>query len=147
MLGAEASLRKPFTDQRLASTVLRALRSTASWRALGCEERCEVCDPESECRNETVARILHRALPLDIKLNAAVRVIQRKGDLTPAQTETATRMLWGDSNKQISERLGCSARAVSHHVKAVLEKLGVTNRASLLRVLLKDAGDIDPVQD
>jgi DNA-binding NarL/FixJ family response regulator len=58
-------------------------------------------------------------------------------DATPAETLTARErqiavaVSAGESNREIAGRLGISEATVKHHVTAVYDKLGVSNRAEL----------------
>jgi len=54
--------------------------------------------------------------------------------LTPRETEIVRRYREGLSYKEIAVRLGCSPYTVRHHLRAIYAKLGVSNKAALVRL-------------
>ena len=52
------------------------------------------------------------------------------GGLTERELEVLLVLVRGDSNREIGERLGISAKTVGHHVQHVYKKAGVRNRAA-----------------
>jgi DNA-binding CsgD family transcriptional regulator len=57
--------------------------------------------------------------------------------LTPRQTEVARMMLRGLTDKQIAQELGISLHTARRHAETVLDRLGVSSRASVLLALLE----------
>jgi DNA-binding NarL/FixJ family response regulator len=58
---------------------------------------------------------------------------QRRGvqaGLTERELEVLLVLVRGDSNREIGQRLGISAKTVGHHVQHVYKKAGVHNRAA-----------------
>jgi DNA-binding NarL/FixJ family response regulator len=62
------------------------------------------------------------------------------GRLEGRQVEVARLLLLGETDFAISERLGCSERTAKRTVSDVLARCGVSNRASLLLAIFRDAG-------
>jgi RNA polymerase sigma factor (sigma-70 family) len=54
--------------------------------------------------------------------------------LSPREAEIATWYREGLSYKQIAARLACSPYTVRHHLRAIYDKLGVSNKAALVRL-------------
>lgn len=123
--GAHAYVPKPVTPGALLEAVARTVKSTLEWR--GAIEPAEASTG---------------AVSFD--LPAAVARLRKLGGLSPAEAVTAWRLLWGDSNRSIAEHLGCTERTVKFHVAEVLARTGARSRAGLLRVILLDAGVVDP---
>jgi DNA-binding NarL/FixJ family response regulator len=63
----------------------------------------------------------------DERLQAA----SREWKLTPRQTAVLERVVRGDSNKQIAERLRCTENTIEVHVSALLRKAAVDSRVTL----------------
>ena len=122
--GAHAYLRKPQSGAKVLDAVSRTVQSTLDWR-----RALTSSSPDGVVRFD---------------VSAAVARLRYLGQLSPAETITTWRLLWGDSNKRIAELLGCSERTVKFHVADVLARTGARTRAGLLRVLLEDAGIRDP---
>ncbi len=57
--------------------------------------------------------------------------------LTPRQTEVLELMVKGMRNPEIADRLTVSEATVKHHVRAILEKLGVSNRSEAVAVAIR----------
>lgn len=129
--GAHIYLRKPNTAPEILTAVARTVRSTLEWRDALRHSMPAVGPSETP-------------VPVEFDLGAAVARLRYLGDLSPAATLTAWRMLWGDSNRRIAALMNTSARTVKYHVAEVLSRTGARNRANLLRVLLEDAGRADP---
>lgn len=143
-MGAHSYVRKPPNPRAFLLAISAALEATLAWRrAMGQSLRGDQPGPTSyaDAAQEWTAAE-DRPLAFDIK-NAIAR-LERLGTLTPAQTITASRLLWGDTDKEIAAYLGRAERTVKHHVAEILRKTGARNRAGLLRVLLEDAGLRDP---
>lgn len=56
--------------------------------------------------------------------------------LTPAEREVLQALLFGDTKEEIAARTGRSPHTVHHHCKAIYQKFGVNNRASLMALWL-----------
>ncbi|MEM6995267.1 MAG: response regulator transcription factor [Myxococcota bacterium] len=123
--GAHAYLPKPIVPAALLEAVARTIKSTLEWRG--------ALEPAST-PNAAV----------EFNLPAAVARLRELGGLSPAEAVTAWRLLWGDSNRKIASDLGCTERTAKFHVAEVLARTGARSRAGLLRVILEDAGVVDP---
>ena len=55
--------------------------------------------------------------------------------LTPRQQEVVEALWAGASNRQIAERLGCSANTIANHMASIYERLDVKSRFELLAEL------------
>ena len=133
-LGAHAYLCKPIEDSCLLAQVASTVRATHAWRqALG---------QESDWGQET--KQAEESEPISFDLRHALARLRFVAQLSPIQTVTAWRILWGDPDRRIAELLGCSQRTVKYHVSQVLARTGARSRQDLLRVLMEDAGIVDP---
>jgi DNA-binding NarL/FixJ family response regulator len=59
--------------------------------------------------------------------------------LTPRETEIARLVAQGLANKQIAQRLSIELRTVKNHVHHIFEKLGVSNRGAVIRIVFESA--------
>jgi NarL family two-component system response regulator LiaR len=57
--------------------------------------------------------------------------------LTPRQTEVLELMVKGLRNPEIAEKLTVSEATVKHHVRAILEKLGASNRSEAVAIAIR----------
>jgi DNA-binding NarL/FixJ family response regulator len=73
-----------------------------------------------------------RALLADLLLQAAFRQ-QATADLTPGEADVLRLVAQGYTNRQISEELGLSVRAVESHREKIMVKLGLHGRAQFVR--------------
>lgn len=128
-VGAHAYIRKPVSVPALLDAVRDTVRSTLEWR--GVLERTH--NGRSGGKG-----------PLPVDLGAAVTRLKQMGRLSRIDTITAWRLLWGDTNREIAQVLGCTERTAKFHVAEVLARTGARSRTGLLRVLLEDAGVEDP---
>jgi DNA-binding NarL/FixJ family response regulator len=71
-------------------------------------------------------------------MTPALQTVERRGQLTPTERQVALLAAGGRSNKQIAEELFVAVRTVENHLQRVYEKLGVSGRTELGKVL--DAG-------
>lgn len=131
--GAHAHLRRPSSIADMLDAVSRTVRSTLEWRratATGTgAEGLSVDEPPP---------------PVALDMQAAVARIRYIAQLSPAETVTMWRLLWGDSNKRMAELMGCTERTIKFYVAGVLARTGAPSRSALLRVLLEDANIHDP---
>lgn len=65
----------------------------------------------------------------------AASSVSTSGDaaLSEREQEVATMVVYGHTNKEIAERLGITVRTVETHKSNIMTKLGVENRADLVR--------------
>jgi DNA-binding NarL/FixJ family response regulator len=139
-IGADSYLKKPVEPSEILKAVQAAVRSTIEWRAT--VESSDRGDTERSVEAPDGGDPRERVAPID--LARAVGRLREIGALSPTQALVAGRILWGDSDREISEFLGCSLRTANNHVHETLRKLSVRRRTGLLRVLLEDAGEHDP---
>ena len=52
--------------------------------------------------------------------------------LTPYEERVLARILLGESNREIAERLGCTVKNVEYHVTNILKRTGVPTRLKLI---------------
>lgn len=139
-IGAEAYVYKPVAPKKLLKAVKDTVRATTQWR------RTAGQSPVGEQRGGNgVAGAAEGQKAIDFDVDRAISRIAKIGGLTPTQVLTATRMLWGDSDAAIARYLGCGTRTAQYHVRSVLQRLGISNRVQILRVLLEDSGSVDPL--
>jgi DNA-binding NarL/FixJ family response regulator len=131
--GAHVYLQKPVSIQTLLEAVRDTVKSTSEWR--------NVLQRANQPTRRASTTPLRNA-PLDI--DEAVARLKQIGRLSRIDTITAWRMLWGDTNREIAQVLGCTERTAKFHVAEVLSRTGARSRTGLLRVLLEDAGVEDP---
>jgi len=137
--GAHGYIQKPVEDATLLAGIGATVRATQSWRvALGQKSGSDL----PSAADEELLRFESEPISFDIR-HALARV-QYIAGLSPVQTITAWRLLWGDPDQRIAELLGCTKRTVKYHVSQVLARTGARSRSDLLRVLLEDAGVEDP---
>jgi two-component system response regulator FixJ len=78
----------------------------------------------------------------------AAAVLRRAGELTHRQRQVMHLVVQGLSNKEIALRLRISPRTVENYRAWVMEKMGVSNLAALVRVVvLIEAGGTPPLAD
>ena len=87
---------------------------------------------KSVTRDELVASVRlvaggGRCFPASVESQLARNELPKR--LTPRETETLTLLRRGLSNKEIGSALGVSENTAKAHVKAILQKLGVVDRA------------------
>jgi DNA-binding NarL/FixJ family response regulator len=64
------------------------------------------------------------------------------GGLVGRQLDVARLLLLGESDRAIADQLGCSERTAKRAVADVLARCSVSNRASLMLVIFRDAGTL-----
>ncbi|EDM76363.1 regulatory protein, LuxR:Response regulator receiver [Plesiocystis pacifica SIR-1] len=137
--GAHGYIQKPVEDSALLSGIGATVRATQAWRvALGQTGSEELPTPTDEEMQGYQTR------PVEFDIRHGLMRLQFVAGLSPVQTITAWRLLWGDPDQRIAELLGCTKRTVKYHVSQVLARTGARSRSDLLRVLLEDAGVQDP---
>jgi len=72
----------------------------------------------------------------DARAATAVSAAARRWGLTARQTEVLGHVVDGKANAFIAATLGVGARAVELHVSAILDRVGVDNRAALVAAVL-----------
>lgn len=68
---------------------------------------------------------------------ASVAQVPMPDLLSEAEADVARGILFGDSNKAIAARRGCSAKTVANHLAAIYAKLGVRSRDELAALLVR----------
>jgi DNA-binding NarL/FixJ family response regulator len=129
-LGAHSFLPKPLNPGDLVRAVIHTALATLEWRRRTGQPLAIVAEQNDLAEPP--------AIPLD--LGAIMNRLTHIADLSPVQTTVAYRMLWGDSDREIAQMLGCAERTAKRHVGQILRKSGARTRAGLLAVLLRDAG-------
>ncbi|MEM6994739.1 MAG: hypothetical protein AAF721_29770 [Myxococcota bacterium] len=139
--GAQQLLAWPCGPAELGRAVTNAMEASRQWREqLG--QRVEAGSlPSAE------AGAHYGETTVALNLAEMVGRLRFLGDLTPMQTIVVWRILWGDGNDRIASLLGVTRRTVKYHVNQVLQRTGIESRGVLLRVLLEDAGVVDPWHD
>jgi len=93
-------------------------------------------DPEIGAEAEDFARGLAEGA-------GALRGEPRRGDLTGREKEVLILVARGHTNKEVSTRLGISVKTVEVHKANLMTKLGLKNRADVVRYALS-LGWLDP---
>jgi DNA-binding NarL/FixJ family response regulator len=136
--GAHGYIQKPVEDASLLAGIGATVRATQAWRiALGQKGG-------EDMPSETEEMLMFQTQAINFDIRHALARLQFVAGLSPVQTITAWRLLWGDPDQRIAELLGCTKRTVKYHVSQVLARTGARSRSDLLRVLLEDAGVEDP---
>jgi two-component system response regulator FixJ len=92
----------------------------------------------------SISEVLSAGEKVRFKEGQKAEILARIAELSPRQREVMHLVAEGLSNKQIAFRLGISQRTVENYRAWVMERLGATNVADLVRrVLLVHAGDND----
>ena len=78
-------------------------------------------------------------------MHAATHKESSTEELTPRQSEVLKLMVKGMRNPEIAETLSVSEATVKHHVRAILEKLGASNRSEAVAIAIRQK--IVPVDD
>ncbi len=137
-VGAQSFLAWPCEPTELSRAVVDTMEASWQWRhQLG--QSVDAGSLPGEVNNAGRGHI-----PVDLNLAEIVARLRFLADLTPMQTIVVWRILWGDGNERIAALLGVTQRTVKYHVKQVLQRTGIESRGGLLRVLLNDAGVVDP---
>ena len=102
-----------------------------------------------EGRVASVTGLTIRAVLPDARLADVVRIERRRGspllaEIVGFEREVAVLIAQGLSNGEIADKLVLSKRTVEKHIGGILSKLGMTNRAQIVRWaieqdLLKDS--------
>lgn len=137
--GAHGYIEKPIETSTLLSALSATVRATHAWRVALNQVRFDDAPPIGSDAVES-----YRSSPVAIDLQHMLERLRFVAGLTPVQTITAWRLLWGDPDQRIAELIGCTKRTVKYHVSEVLSRTGARSRSDLLRVLLEDAGHEDP---
>ncbi|HEV7288851.1 response regulator transcription factor [Sphingomonas sp.] len=94
----------------------------------------------------TLARAIHRAIA-DTSQNGGSDILllesidERVATLTNAERKILEAMSSGHQNKQIAFAVGLSEATVKQHIKAILRKLGASNRTQAILMSLSGAPD------
>jgi NarL family two-component system response regulator LiaR len=70
-------------------------------------------------------------------MHAATHKESSTEELTPRQSEVLKLMVKGMRNPEIAETLSVSEATVKHHVRAILEKLGASNRSEAVAIAIR----------
>jgi DNA-binding CsgD family transcriptional regulator len=124
----------------------RSREAGAAWHELGCPyEQARALSQGDESQKREALEILESlgAVPLAERVRHELRASGVRGlkrgprdstrrhpaGLTGKEVDVLVLLCEGLRNKDIAQRLHRSVRTVDHHVAAILEKLGATNRA------------------
>ena len=79
----------------------------------------------------------------DVEDQAARRApaLSRRWGLTPRQTAVLALVAEGDTNRSISQRLGCSEKTIELHVSALLSKTRCVSRSQLVAAFWTDPSE------
>lgn len=80
--------------------------------------------------------------PFALSPDALVERLRNVAGLGGRQLDVARFLLLGETDRAIADHLGCSERTAKRAVADVLGRCGVTNRASLMLVIFRDAGTL-----
>ena len=133
-LGAHGFVAKPLGPEALVAGVINTVYATLQWR----HGTNQITRTEQRAAIDLSVTEAPGPLPLDPAVVLAR--LRRIGGLSPLQTMAAYRLMWGDTDREIAEFLGCAPRTAKRHVSAVLRRTGAKSRAGLLGVLLRDSG-------
>jgi DNA-binding NarL/FixJ family response regulator len=128
-LGAHGFLRKPIGPRDLVTAVIHTAFATLEWRRRT-GQSVAIATPSVSMEPQ----------PIPLDLGAIMDRLTHIATLSPVQTTVAYRLVWGDSDREIAQMLGCAERTAKRHVGQILKKTGAKTRAGLLAVLLRDAG-------
>jgi DNA-binding CsgD family transcriptional regulator len=88
-------------------------------------------------RDAGVLEVLARSLASRTGVRLATRRHHGRHDLSPRQRDTLDRLLEGDGEKQVADRLGISVATAHEYVKALYRYYGVQSRGELLAYHLR----------
>jgi DNA-binding CsgD family transcriptional regulator len=124
-------------------------RAAAAWEALGCPyERAEALalgdeaamrsalflfDGLGASRRARLLRRTMRARGLSVPVGPRSATRANRAGLTARQMDVLRLVADGQTNEEIGEHLGLSAKTVDHHVSAILHKLDVERRRDAAR--------------
>ena len=112
-----------FTVHETEETVTAALNAGA----MGYVQKGAPADEIADAIRDVYAGRMH--VQPDVAASAIAGGRHRRGDLSVRQREVLRLIAGGRSNKQIAASLAISERTVKFHVTAIMNKLGVDNRA------------------
>jgi DNA-binding NarL/FixJ family response regulator len=78
------------------------------------------------------------ALALIVVGLAARQAVRDLHPLTPRERDVLTLIVTGLTARQAARRLHLSPRTVEHHIQRVMGRLGIRNRAALVRYLTEN---------
>ena len=67
-------------------------------------------------------------------------------DLTNREREIVSMVVQGKSNKETGDQLYISEKTIKFHLTSIYRKLGVTSRAQLIVLVLRDLPTFDELQ-
>ena len=73
-----------------------------------------------------------------VVVSLPIRGGQWQWPLTEAERNIVDQILEGGSNKEIAERRGTSARTVANQISGIYQKLGITSRAELAALVVRE---------
>ena len=117
-------------------------RATSEEERVGAHAMLAIAEPVVASTAAYRAQLARRAIDAEGRAGSisaladedAVRLRDRYG-LTMREIEVTRRLLRGESNREIADRLNISEHTARHHTERVLGKLGVSSRAAIPRAV------------
>jgi DNA-binding NarL/FixJ family response regulator len=137
--GAHEYLEKPTKPAPFINAVIGTLYASLEWRL----RARQPLDGRKRKRGFIAGTAIPRRQgppPLALHPPSVLARLRYLGCLDATQTLIALRLLWGDSDRQIAQFLGCAERTAKRRVSKVLTRIGAGGRSGVMGALMRDAG-------